>query len=108
MDNHGSRLNNARKQLIAIAASIPSALGGENHGYAGIIVKVTKYHSMAGTAFTIPNHPGIYPAGLAAGASAGGTRAREEALHKEQVSQFQNLQRSGTSTKRHHFGCGGT
>ncbi len=50
------------KELIAIAASIPSALGGGNHGHAGIIAEPAKYLTMAGTAFTNPPHPGIYPA----------------------------------------------
>jgi len=39
-----------------------------------------------GTAFTQPGNPGIYPAGLAQNAAAG-TRAREEALHKELIAQ---------------------
>jgi hypothetical protein len=60
-----------KKELIAITASIPSALGGGNHGHAGIIVEPAKYLTMAGTAFTNPPHPGIYPAGLAANATVG-------------------------------------
>jgi hypothetical protein len=31
------------KELISIAANVPTALGGGNHGYAGIIVEPTKY-----------------------------------------------------------------
>ena len=58
------------KKLIAIAASIPSALGKGNQGHAGIIVEPTKYLAMTIVAFTNPNHPGIYPAGLAANAAA--------------------------------------
>ncbi len=68
------------KELISISASIPSGLGGGNHGHAGIIIKATKYLAMAGVAFTDPTHPEIYPAGLAVNAAAG-TRAREEAKH---------------------------
>jgi hypothetical protein len=45
---------------------------------------------MAGVAFTIPPNPGIYPAGLAAEASAG-TRARVDAEHKEKVGQYKVL-----------------
>ncbi len=71
-----------KKELISLAASIPSRLGGGNHGHAGIIVEAAKYLTMAGVAFTNPIHPGIYPTGLAANAAAG-TRAREEAKHKE-------------------------
>jgi hypothetical protein len=30
------------KELISIAANVPTDLGGGNHGYAGIIVELTK------------------------------------------------------------------
>jgi hypothetical protein len=70
-----------KKELVSIAASIPSGLRGGNHGHAEIIVETTKYLTMAGVAFNNPIHPGIYPAGLAANAAAG-TQAREEAEHK--------------------------
>jgi hypothetical protein len=43
-----------------------------------------------GTAFTLPANPGIYPAGLALNAAAG-TWSREEALHKELISQYEIL-----------------
>ena len=77
------------KELIAIAATIPTTLGGGNHGHAGIIVKPTKYLTMTGRiAFAPPANPGIYPAGLALNAAAG-TRAREEALHKELIAQYE-------------------
>jgi hypothetical protein len=69
------------KSLVTIAASIPSGLGGGNHGHAGIIVEATKYLAIAGVAFTDPIHPGIYPTGLPTTAAAG-TRARAEAEHK--------------------------
>jgi hypothetical protein len=59
------------KELIAIAASIPTGLGGGNYGHAGLIVDATKYLTMAGVAFTTPPNPCIYPANLAAGALAG-------------------------------------
>ncbi len=62
------------KELIAIAASIPTGLGGGNHGHAGLIVEAAKYLTMAGQVFIAPPNPGIYPAGLAANAAAG-TRA---------------------------------
>ena len=59
------------RDLIAIAASIPTGLGRGNHGHAGLIVDAAKYLTMTGVAFTIPPNPGIYPAGLAANAAAG-------------------------------------
>jgi hypothetical protein len=60
------------KELIAIAASIPSMLGGGNHGHAGVIAEPEKYLLMTGkTAFVNPANPGVYPAGLQANATAG-------------------------------------
>ncbi len=41
-----------------------------------------------GTAFVNPFHPGIYPAGLAANMEAG-ICAMAEAVHKEQIAQFE-------------------
>ncbi len=77
------------KELISIAANVPTALGDSNLGHAGIIVEPTKYLvMMGGTAFVNPFHPGIYPAGLAANAAAG-TRTMAEAVHKEQIAQFE-------------------
>jgi hypothetical protein len=78
------------RELIAIAASIPTGLGGGNHGHAGLIVEAAKYLAMTQVEFTIPPNPGIYPAGLAANAAAG-TRARAEAEHKEEVAQYEVL-----------------
>jgi hypothetical protein len=64
-------------------------LGGENHGHAGIIVEPAKYLTMTGrTQFDPPANPGVYPAVLAINAAAG-TRAREEAIHKELVAQYE-------------------
>ena len=76
------------KELIAIAASIPTGLGRGNHGHAGLIVDAAKYLAMAGQAFITPPNPGIYPAGLPAGAAAG-TRARAEVEHKEELAQYE-------------------
>ena len=78
------------KELIVIAASIPTGLGGGNHGHAGLVVDAAKYLAMTQVEFTIPPNPGIYPAGLAANAAAG-TRARAEAEHKEEVAQYEVL-----------------
>jgi hypothetical protein len=76
------------KNLVAIAASIPSRLGGGNHGHAGIIVKATKYLAIAGVALTDPIHTEIYPTGLPTTAAAG-TRARAEAKHKESLAKYE-------------------
>jgi hypothetical protein len=72
-----------KKELISIAAKVPAALVGGNHGHTGIIVEPTNYLIIVrGTVFVNPVHPGIYPAGLAANASAG-TRGMAKAVHKE-------------------------
>ncbi len=42
------------KELVVIAASIPSRLGGGNHGHTEIIVETTKYLNMAGVPFIDP------------------------------------------------------
>ena len=52
-------ITSLEKELIAIAASIPTGLGGGNHGHAGLIVEAAKYLAMAGVAFIIPPNPGI-------------------------------------------------
>jgi hypothetical protein len=77
------------KELIAIAATIPTTLGGGNHGHAGLIIEPAKYLTMTGgIAFAPPANPRIYPTGLALNAAAG-TRSREEALHKELIAQYE-------------------
>ena len=70
------------------AATTPSSLGGGNHGHTGIIVEVAKYMAMTGgNAFLNPSNPGLYP-NTAANATAG-TRAREEAIHKGLVQEYE-------------------
>ena len=59
----------------------------------------TDYSTMTGgIAFVNPANPGIYPAGLALNAAAG-TRAREEAIHKELIAQFETLEGVKLGTK---------
>jgi hypothetical protein len=78
-----------KKELIAITAMIPTTLGGGEHGHTGIIIEPEKYLLMMnGIPFDAPANPGNYPANLANNAPAG-VCAREEALHKELVAQFE-------------------
>jgi len=80
------------KELIAILASIPTALGGGNFGHVGVIMKATAYATMTtGIAFTNPANPGVYPAGQAANAAAT-IRTRAEAEHKQLINQFKTLE----------------
>jgi hypothetical protein len=78
-----------KKELIAIAATIPTTLEGGGHGHAGIIIEPANYLLMTnGIPFDAPANPGNYPVNLANNGTAG-VRAREEALHKELVAQFE-------------------
>jgi hypothetical protein len=87
------------KEIIAILANIPTALGGGNHGHAGIIIEPAIYSLMTGgTAFVIPQNPGIYPTRLAANA-APGTRARAEAEHKELINHLKHMKVSNRVPK---------
>jgi len=70
------------KELIAIAVTIPTTLGGGNHGHAGLIVEPTKYLTMTGGIANLPSRTSTINA-------AAGTRAREEALHKELIAQYE-------------------
>jgi hypothetical protein len=92
-------LTNLEKEIISILANIPTTLGGGNHGHVGVIMEPTDYSTMTGgIAFVNPANPGIYPAGLALNAAAG-TRAREEAIHKELIAQFETLEGVKLGTK---------
>ena len=92
-------LTNLEKEIISILANIPTTLGGENHGHVGVIMDQVDYYTMTtGIDFVNPVNPGIYPAGLALNAAAG-TRAREEAIHKELIAQFETFEGVKLGTK---------
>ncbi len=72
------------EELIAIAASIPSVLGGGMNGHARMLLSDINYATMApGSLFVAPVNPRVYPFGVTAA-----TRSWMEAKHKEQVNQF--------------------
>ncbi len=84
-----NNLTQLEKELVAIAAAIPTSLGGGNHGHVGIIIEDAKYQLMTnGTAFIAPQNPGIYSANIAGNAT-NGVRVRGEALHKAEVCKFE-------------------
>jgi hypothetical protein len=90
---HGQPTNHnltiIKKELIAILASIVTALGGGNHGHAGVIIEPAAYSNMTdGIDFANPMNPEIYPTELVANAATG-TRARAEVEHKELFNQFE-------------------
>ena len=49
------------KQIKANASSVPSHLGGAQHGHLGLVLKPTKYALISLIPFTIPVHPGNGP-----------------------------------------------
>jgi hypothetical protein len=68
-----------KEELIAIAATVTTALGGGNNDQAGMLISDIEYAALApGTPFVPPNNSGIYPIGVT-----NATRARLEAEHKE-------------------------
>ncbi len=88
-------LNLLEEEFIAIAASIPSVLGGGMNGHAGMLLSNINYATLApGTPFVAPVNPGVYLVGVTAA-----TRSRMEAKHKEQVKQFHTFVGVGVGLK---------
>ena len=53
-------LNHLKKELKANARSVPTTLGGGNHGYLGMILTTAEYRRIAPTyPFTWPPNPGV-------------------------------------------------
>lgn len=48
-------------QLKSNAASVPSTLGGGNHGHLGLVLQATLYTTVLGQQFVEPPNPGITP-----------------------------------------------
>ena len=86
------------KELIVILANILMALGGGNHGHAGILMDPEKYLVTAGVPFANPANPGNYPANVS-GNAAQGVQARVEAEHKEAVKECKTFQGVIQATK---------
>ena len=63
-------LHHLKNELKANASSVPTTLGGGNHGYLGMILTPENYHCIAPTdPFSWPSNPGVLvpnPAGMAA------------------------------------------
>ena len=55
-------LKTLKDQLKANAASVPTTLGGGNHGYLGLILSPATYATISQTAFIEPVYPGQHPA----------------------------------------------
>ena len=75
-----------KDELLRIASSFYSELGGGAHGHAGLLLSDVDYAAMApGTPFVVPPNPGVYPAGAIPAAQC----AQREAEHKALIKQFQ-------------------
>ncbi len=83
------------EELIAIAASISTILGGGLNGHAGMLLSDVDNATLApGTPFVAPLNLGIYPIGVTAA-----NRSRMEAEHKEQINQFHTFAGVGMGLK---------
>ena len=75
------------EELLAIAASITTPLGGGNNGHAGILMEDAEYLATFGvaTVFTAPANPGVYPAGP----FPAGSRKEREAEHEKEIEVYE-------------------
>ncbi len=83
-------INLLEEELIAIAASIATPLGGGNSGHAGIMMDNVKYmteFAVPAPGFVPPVNPGVYPIGP----FPAGTRAEREAEHDNLVEVYQTF-----------------
>jgi hypothetical protein len=56
-------IDRLKEELIAVASSIPMALGGGGNGHAGLLLTDVDYDALApGTPFVVLINLGIYPA----------------------------------------------
>jgi hypothetical protein len=91
----GNDLDLLEEELIVIAASIPTVLGGGLNGHAEMLLYNVDYATMApGTPFVAPLNPGVYPIGVTAA-----NRLQMEAEHKEQINQFHTFAGVGMGLK---------
>ena len=77
-------------KLKSNAASIPSTLGGGNHGLLGLVLTDPVYHLSTGHHFVLPNNPGAVPT-IPAGstAAATGELVRQHAVELRQYLECQ-------------------
>ena len=85
------------EELISIAASIGTPLGGGDNGHAGMLMDDADYMAEFGVAiaFVAPVNPGVYPIGP----FPAGTRAEREAEHEKLVEVYQTYLGVGEGLK---------
>jgi hypothetical protein len=80
-------INLLEEELIAVASSTLTTLGGGNNGHAGMLLSAVDYNSLLpGTPFINPANLGVYPVGVTAA-----NHSRMEAEHKAEVKQFETF-----------------
>jgi hypothetical protein len=73
-------------ELLWVASSYYSELGGGAHGHASSLLNAVDYKAIAPeTPFVVPANPGVYPAGVIPAAQ----QSQQEAKHKAFITQFQ-------------------
>ena len=85
-------LKTLKDQLKTNAASIPTTLGGGNHGYLGLILSPAAYATIAATQFVEPIYPGQHPNVLASTSAANtSTIVRRHTEDLRQWHEFKNV-----------------
>ena len=90
-------LKNLKDQLKANAASIPTTLGGGNHGYLGLILSPAAYATIAANQFIEPIYPGQHP-NVPAGTNAANTSTIVR-RHTEDLCQWREFKNVNTALK---------
>ena len=90
-------LKHLKDQLKANAASIPTTLGGGNHGYLGLILSPAAYTTIAATQYVEPIYPGQHP-NVPAGTSAANT-STIICRHTEDLRQWRKFKNINTTLK---------
>ena len=90
-------LKTLKDQLKANAASIPTTLGGGNHGYLGLIFSPAAYATIAATHFIEPIYPGQHP-NIPAGTSPANTSTIIR-RHTEDLRQWREFKNVNTALK---------
>ena len=90
-------LKTLKDQLKANAASVPTTLGGGNHGYLGLVLSPATYATISPAAFIKPAYPGQHPA-IPGGTSAANTSAIIR-RHTEDTRQWREFKNVSTALK---------